>query len=282
MPTEEENVQYLYLVLTAGGTPTIDWSAVTADLAPLKIGAVKKRWSRLKQALEQGKNPGPSAQQLLWLCVKHSSRDKPLDWNLIAEKCNTTPGAASKRYSRMKQAFESGTAVPPASASATNGKSSGAAARSKRKRADAKGKATGKGKDMGSADEETDNDGGNKSLDVKKQDDKPKPKRARTTKKAAAVKKENLIESTQHEINGDGNGNGEDDVLPSEQLISELEAAVQDAQAKYHGGGVSDEGEGDEELDDEEMEEMEVEKTQAHFKVKGWLKSLEGVGVEAF
>jgi hypothetical protein len=28
------------------------------------------------------------------------------------ERCGTTPGAASKRYSRMKQAFEAGEAAP--------------------------------------------------------------------------------------------------------------------------------------------------------------------------
>jgi hypothetical protein len=34
------------------------------------------------------------------------------DWKDIAEKCGTTSGAASKRYSRMKQAFEAGDAPP--------------------------------------------------------------------------------------------------------------------------------------------------------------------------
>jgi hypothetical protein len=35
-----------------------------------------------------------------------------MDWNKIAEQCNTTAGAASKRYSRMKQAFEAGGGPP--------------------------------------------------------------------------------------------------------------------------------------------------------------------------
>jgi len=43
-----------------------------------------------------------------------------LDWNAIAEKCGTTSGAASKRYSRMKQAFDAG-AEPPASGPASPG-----------------------------------------------------------------------------------------------------------------------------------------------------------------
>jgi hypothetical protein len=34
------------------------------------------------------------------------------DWNAIAEQCGTTSGAASKRYFRMKQAFEANAAPP--------------------------------------------------------------------------------------------------------------------------------------------------------------------------
>ena len=41
----------------------------------LKKGAVSKRWSRLKQAMNEGKTPGPSAYEFLWLLVKHSTRD---------------------------------------------------------------------------------------------------------------------------------------------------------------------------------------------------------------
>lgn len=40
-----------------------------------------------------------------------------MNWTKIAEKCNTTSGAAAKRYSRMKQAFDQGAAPPGASAS---------------------------------------------------------------------------------------------------------------------------------------------------------------------
>jgi hypothetical protein len=38
--------------------------------------------------------------------------NQAMDWQEIAEKCGTTAGAASKRYSRMKQAFEAGDAAP--------------------------------------------------------------------------------------------------------------------------------------------------------------------------
>ncbi|KAL1597952.1 hypothetical protein SLS60_008440 [Paraconiothyrium brasiliense] len=105
MPTEEENIQYLYLVLTHNGPPTINWPPISTALS-LSAGATSKRWSRLKKALEEGKPAGKGSYELLWLCVKHSSRDKALDWKAIAAQCGTTTGAASKRYSRMKQAWE--------------------------------------------------------------------------------------------------------------------------------------------------------------------------------
>lgn len=35
-----------------------------------------------------------------------------MNWGEIADKCGTTAGAAAKRYSRMKQAFESGETAP--------------------------------------------------------------------------------------------------------------------------------------------------------------------------
>lgn len=111
-----------------------------------------------------------------------------LDWNAIAEKCGTTPGAASKRYSRMKQAFESG-AEPPASggaaspggaktpAKATPKKAKAAAATEgegtptpKRKRAPAKKK----------GDEVKQEDDGDDAEQAKS------PKKPRVTKKGAA------------------------------------------------------------------------------------------------
>jgi hypothetical protein len=105
----------------------------------LKKGAVSKRWSRLKKAMENGEAPGGSVYKFLWLCLKHSNRDKvgthcqrplhagffsahvltitqAMDWNVIADQCGTTAGAASKRYSRMKQAFESGADAPGSNA----------------------------------------------------------------------------------------------------------------------------------------------------------------------
>ncbi|RYO45447.1 hypothetical protein AA0113_g10389 [Alternaria arborescens] len=115
MPSEVENINYLYLVLTNDGNPTIDWDAVSSAL-DLEKGAVTKRWSRLKQAMEKNDVPGGTPYQFLWLCVKHNTRAQPPNWNDIAAKANTTAGAASKRYSRMKKAFEeNGTAPCPSS-----------------------------------------------------------------------------------------------------------------------------------------------------------------------
>jgi hypothetical protein len=81
--------------------------------------------------MDKGESPGGSTYSFLWLCVKHLKRDKVSDkivvsdhvapdagnsearipsqhannyeapnWAEIAKKCNTTTGAASKRYSR--------------------------------------------------------------------------------------------------------------------------------------------------------------------------------------
>jgi hypothetical protein len=55
----------------------IDMAAVSKVLN-LSIGAVSKRWSRLKQSMESGKIQGSTATtyEFLWLCVKHNKRDK--------------------------------------------------------------------------------------------------------------------------------------------------------------------------------------------------------------
>ncbi|OAL54452.1 hypothetical protein IQ07DRAFT_269462 [Pyrenochaeta sp. DS3sAY3a] len=113
MPTEQENVLFLYQVLTNDGAPVIDWDAVAAELG-LEKGAATKRWSRLKKAMDDGANPSPTSYALLWLCIKHRTHNTPMNWADIAGTCHTTPGAASKRYSRMKQAMEAGAAVPGA------------------------------------------------------------------------------------------------------------------------------------------------------------------------
>jgi hypothetical protein len=90
--------------------------------------------------MDKGDVPAGTTYQFLWLCVKHNKRDKvsilplptlntthiqytvsltpqsqPPNWIDIAAKCNTTHGAASKRYSRMKKAFEEGVATPTSS-----------------------------------------------------------------------------------------------------------------------------------------------------------------------
>ncbi|KAF1362728.1 hypothetical protein EJ07DRAFT_163334 [Lizonia empirigonia] len=113
MPSDQENMQYLYLVLTHGGPPTIDWDPICAALN-LKKEAATKRWSRLKLALETGDKPTRTNFDFLWLLVKHSSRTKALDWAAIAEQCNSTKVACAKRYSRLKIAFERGDEAPRA------------------------------------------------------------------------------------------------------------------------------------------------------------------------
>ncbi|KAL1652822.1 hypothetical protein SLS61_004442 [Didymella pomorum] len=126
---QEQNIQILYSVLTVNGNPTIDWDPVCAALELEKV-AVTKRWLRLKLSINKGEKPDASNEQLLWLMVKHSERKKVgsptscflpphrrhsqgFDWVAIAEKCGSTKGAVSKRYSRMKLAFERGDEPPP-------------------------------------------------------------------------------------------------------------------------------------------------------------------------
>lgn len=62
--------------------------------------------------MEAGKPPGPSAHQFLWLCVKNTEPLQAPDWKVIGPACNTTPGAASKRFSRLKQAMAAGAPAP--------------------------------------------------------------------------------------------------------------------------------------------------------------------------
>jgi hypothetical protein len=42
----------------------------------LKKGAVTKRWSRLKTSMDANQTPSASVYKFLWLCVKHSTREK--------------------------------------------------------------------------------------------------------------------------------------------------------------------------------------------------------------
>ncbi|KAJ4990292.1 hypothetical protein SVAN01_04174 [Stagonosporopsis vannaccii] len=105
------NEQFLYLLLTHGGSPTIDWNPI-CDTLNLEKGAASKRWSRLRQAMGKGEKPADSSYNLLWLLLKHSDRDKVYDWEGIAAATNSTKGACAKRWSRLKQAFEQGDAAP--------------------------------------------------------------------------------------------------------------------------------------------------------------------------
>ncbi|OSS45164.1 hypothetical protein B5807_09143 [Epicoccum nigrum] len=163
MPTASEDVKFIYLVLTDNGQPTIDWDPICAALK-LGKGAATKRWSRLKQAVDKGEEPPASAQELLWLMLKHSTANGKHDWGRIAEACGSTPGAVSKRYSRLKLSIERGDG-PPSAAQATS--SSPPATPAASKKPSTKGKAKGKAEDGDSP--------------------TPTPKRKRASKAATAV-----------------------------------------------------------------------------------------------
>ncbi|KAF2855764.1 hypothetical protein T440DRAFT_535948 [Plenodomus tracheiphilus IPT5] len=190
MPTDVENIHYLYLVLTNDGAPSIDWTAVGAAME-LKPGAVSKRWSRLKQSMEKGETPATSCYPFLWLCVKHNKRDKPPNWADIATKCNTTQGAASKRYSRMKQAFEQN-APPPTSVPRSPVKNTPTKAKT--------APSTPKNKKTAPAEEDDDNE----AIAVTPT---PTPKRKRATpakKKTAVIEEETKNKSDMNDYEDDG------------------------------------------------------------------------------
>ncbi|PVI03554.1 hypothetical protein DM02DRAFT_697379 [Periconia macrospinosa] len=107
MPNDKENVKFLYHVVTSNGSPTPDLEAIGQDLG-INKKASSKRWSRLKAGMRTGEEPGRSACQYLWLVIKHSQGTQIPNWKEIAATFNTTPGAAAKRYSRMKAAWEKG------------------------------------------------------------------------------------------------------------------------------------------------------------------------------
>lgn len=133
-----------------------------------------------------------------------------------------TPGAASKRYYRMKQAFENGTAGPaPTPAPKGSGGEGKSGTATKRKRTD----------------------GGTKAKADNAQE-QAEPKRARPSKKnPVKVKPEN----TQDEEDAS--------VIPKDSLLGELEAAVKKA-----GGKVDEDDEDNEEFYDAEETQAQESK----------------------
>ncbi|KAF1838103.1 hypothetical protein BDW02DRAFT_594976 [Decorospora gaudefroyi] len=219
MPTEAENIQYLYLILTNDGNPDIDWDAVGGALNLNKV-AVTKRWSRLRQSMNKDEAPGGSTYQFLWLCVKHHKRTTPLNWAEIATQANTTTGAASKRYSRMKKAFEDHETAPTTASPASNKKnktptkprakkniptatpSSSADDTPKRKRAAAPKKTV--------ADADADED------EVKPKRVKPIPKPKRSVVKKEEVdgggEEEDAFFDAEENVGGEAGGDGEEEL----------------------------------------------------------------------
>lgn len=81
--------------------------------------------------MEEGEKPADTSYDLLWLLLKHANHNKvtqlPVtisqralttsqvyDWDAIAEINGSTKGACSKRWSRLKLAFEKGDPATPA------------------------------------------------------------------------------------------------------------------------------------------------------------------------
>jgi hypothetical protein len=205
----------------------------------LKKGAVSKRWSRLKTSMDANQTPTASVYKFLWLCVKHSTREKVSamadrcdsrmtdhtqapDWNAIADQCGTTAGAASKRYSRMKQAFEANAAPPdsnPASpAPKTPSKKAKAAAEDgeatptpKRKRATPKKKVV-------DEDESEDDEVIKSEQDIDGDYGMTTPKKARTTKTKVTLKPKSF-----------GTSPGKKDVAVKNEVEDDVEEPFVDA-----------------------------------------------------
>ncbi|KAH6614132.1 hypothetical protein C7974DRAFT_417865 [Boeremia exigua] len=104
MPTTEEQILFLYLILTHDGPPVIDWDPVCAALN-LEKGTAQKRWSRLKQSIDKGEAPLATNLSFVMLLVQHAG-EKTHDWAAIAKACGSTKGAVAKRWSRLKASFK--------------------------------------------------------------------------------------------------------------------------------------------------------------------------------
>ena len=145
-----------------------------------------------------------------------------MKWDEIAEQCGTTAGAASKRYSRMKQAFEAGGDAPrsnpgspapktPSKATPRKKKSEDGGAATptpKRKRASPKKKEV-------AVKPEPEEDAAEASEDEEEQKQTPKKAKATPKPKAAAVKKEDIRVLTMQGTPVIKNEEVEDDVMDS-------------------------------------------------------------------
>ncbi|KAF2197176.1 hypothetical protein GQ43DRAFT_444480 [Delitschia confertaspora ATCC 74209] len=116
-----DNVKFLYLVMTSNGAPTTQWPAVAESMESTH-GAITKRWSRLSLAMKDGKEPAADTYQFLWAVFKHSEMTtKGTNWKAIAEAANiVTPGAAAKRFNRLKLANQRGQEPPGMKRKRTN------------------------------------------------------------------------------------------------------------------------------------------------------------------
>ncbi|KAF7442503.1 hypothetical protein A1F99_133720 [Pyrenophora tritici-repentis] len=107
MPTIDENIQFLHLVLTNDGKPAVNYSAVAAALN-IRVSTVVKRLSRLNQSMDNDNAPRKSAYQFLWLCIKHTTGVQPINWVEIAAKCETTVGAVVEQYRQVGMELDNG------------------------------------------------------------------------------------------------------------------------------------------------------------------------------
>ncbi|OJD40593.1 uncharacterized protein BKCO1_1000397 [Diplodia corticola] len=105
MPTDLENARLMLLCLQFSTATTFDYKKIGEECG-ISAGAASKRMSRLKKAIKEGKETNLDV-RYLWSCIRLSDMDN-VDFKAVGAELSLNPGAASKRWSRLKQALERG------------------------------------------------------------------------------------------------------------------------------------------------------------------------------
>ncbi|GME27260.1 putative mannan endo-alpha-mannosidase dcw1 [Neofusicoccum parvum] len=111
MPTELENAKFMFQVLQFSNATGFNYKVI-GDACNISAGAANKRMSRLKQAVKAGKETGLDV-RFLWSCIQNSDMGT-INFQTLGAELNLSAGAASKRWSRLKQTLERGEMGAPA------------------------------------------------------------------------------------------------------------------------------------------------------------------------
>ncbi|KAL1651955.1 hypothetical protein SLS58_000078 [Diplodia intermedia] len=125
MPSDLENAKLMFLCLQFSTATAFDYKKI-GDECGVSAGAASKRMSRLKQAVKAGKEGAGLDVRYLWSCIQHSDMNN-VDFKAVGAELGLNPGAASKRWSRLKQALERGETGSAAPANGAPGGKKGSA-----------------------------------------------------------------------------------------------------------------------------------------------------------